>query len=201
VCIQGKRKFRTKQRSDALNARLCFVLETAAAKPVIHAVGAVAHSKPGGCSRYVVLKNPPDKEKILSSRQTEKSNPARTSLFQLRGSFAFKEVISMWNEPSKERLSRIPRLYETEDVPLREKLIYLHFFIAGCDWYVVEYDGEDLFFGFAILNHDLECAEWGYVSFAELKELKLNRWLEVDCETEDAWKIRQASEIECIKTA
>ena len=51
----------------------------------------------------------------------------------------------MWNEPSKERLSSIPGLYQTEKVPLREKLIFLHFFIAGCDWYVAEYDGEDLF--------------------------------------------------------
>ena len=48
----------------------------------------------------------------------------------------------MWNIPSKERLARIPKLYETEDVPLKDKLIHLHFFIGGCDWYVAEYDGE-----------------------------------------------------------
>ena len=29
----------------------------------------------------------------------------------------------MWNEPSKERLSRIPKLYATEETPLEEKLI------------------------------------------------------------------------------
>ena len=42
----------------------------------------------------------------------------------------------MWNIPSEERLKRIPRLYETEKVPLKDKLIYLHFFIGGCDWYI-----------------------------------------------------------------
>ena len=35
----------------------------------------------------------------------------------------------MWNEPSKERLAKIPKLYETENIPLPDKLIYLHFFI------------------------------------------------------------------------
>ena len=66
----------------------------------------------------------------------------------------------MWNEPSKERLAKIPRLYETEDTRLQDKLIHLHFFIGGCDWYIGEYDGEDLFWGFAILNEDYEMAEW-----------------------------------------
>ena len=64
----------------------------------------------------------------------------------------------MWNVPSKERLDKIPRLYETESIPLKDKLIYLHFFLGGCDWYIAEYDGEDLFWGYAILNGDYpEC--------------------------------------------
>ena len=53
----------------------------------------------------------------------------------------------MWSELTKEQLSKIPRLYETENVPLEEKRVYLHFFIGACDWYVAEYDGEDLFWG------------------------------------------------------
>ncbi len=86
----------------------------------------------------------------------------------------------MWNEPSKEDLEAIPSLYSTENIPLKEKMIYEHFFIGGCDWYVTEYDPEDqLFFGFAILNNDLEMAEWGYISFKELKDLKVS-FLEVD---------------------
>ena len=77
----------------------------------------------------------------------------------------------MWNTPIAERLSKIPRLYETEHIPLQDKLIYLHFFIGGCDWYIAEYDGEDLFWGFAILNDDFQNAEWGYISFSELKSI------------------------------
>jgi len=105
----------------------------------------------------------------------------------------------MWNEPKQDRLAKIPRLYETEDVSLREKLVHLHFFIGSCDWYISEYDGDDLFFGYAILNNDLEMAEWGYISFRELKEIKINGWLEVDCELQEHWRVRKASDIERIR--
>ena len=107
----------------------------------------------------------------------------------------------MWNIPSKKRLAKIPRLYETEQIPLREKLIHLHFFIEGCDWYVAEFDGKDTFFGFAILNNDYQMAEWGYVSFRELKEITIEGWLEVDCETEDVWTAKKASEIDKVRIA
>jgi hypothetical protein len=106
----------------------------------------------------------------------------------------------MWNEPTKDRLSGIPRLYETEHIPLEDKEIHLHFFIGGCDWYVAEYDGEDIFFGFAILNNDFQNAEWGYCSFSELKSIKIG-WLEVDCEVEEIWKVRKSSAIDKIRIA
>lgn len=107
----------------------------------------------------------------------------------------------MWNKPTEERLARIPRLYETEDIPLKDKLIHLHFFIGGCDWYIAEFNGKDTFFGFAVLNNDYEMAEWGYVSFSEVQAIRINGWLEVDCETEESWRIRKASEIDTIRIA
>ncbi len=99
----------------------------------------------------------------------------------------------MWNEPTQEQLSSLPGLYETGDIPLKDKPIYLHFFLGGCDWYVVEYDGNDLFWGYAILNSDLEMAEWGYISFRELREVKAGGWLEVDCDLH--WVVREASKV------
>ena len=107
----------------------------------------------------------------------------------------------MWNIPTKERLDKIPRFCETEATPLQEKFIHLHFFIGGCDWYIAEYDGKDLFFGFAILNNDYEMAEWGYVSFRELKSIKVDGWLEVDCELEEIWTPKRAGGIEQIRIA
>ena len=98
--------------------------------------------------------------------------------------------------PDREHLDRIPGLYETENITAEEKLIHLHFFIGGCDWYVAEYDGDDLFFGFAILNCDYEMAEWGYISFAELKSIRVHG-IEIDCETD--WTIKKACDINLIK--
>jgi len=103
----------------------------------------------------------------------------------------------MWNVPNREELDRIPRLYQTEDVPLKDKLIYLHFFIGSCDWFIAEYDGEDLFWGYAILNGDHDMAEWGYISFTEMKEVKIRGWLEIDRDIN--WQIRKASEIDLIR--
>ena len=102
----------------------------------------------------------------------------------------------MWNEPTREELEKIPSFYSTEGVPLKEKLIVMHFFIGGCDWYVTEYSSEEkCFFGFAILNGDLDNAEWGYFSLDELCSLKV-KFLEVDKDCH--WTPKKAIEIEKI---
>ena len=103
----------------------------------------------------------------------------------------------MWNEPSEEQLAKIPKLYETDFIEFQDKLIYAHFFIGGCDWFVAEFDGEDLFFGYAILSNDLQNAEWGYFAFSELKSIKINGWHEIDHDLH--WQVKQASAIEKIK--
>lgn len=104
----------------------------------------------------------------------------------------------MWNHPSKSRLDRIPRLYETQGTPVKDKLIYLHFYIFGCDWFVCEFDGNDRFFGYAILNNDLINAEWGYFSLDELKSIKISG-VEVCCESDETWCVRSAAEVEKIQ--
>lgn len=100
----------------------------------------------------------------------------------------------MWNEPSRKRLDEIPKLYATESTPLEEKTIYLHFFVAGCDWYVAEFDGEDLFWGFAILNGDFLNSEWGYISYKELKKFRIAVF-EVECEGRKWFPPKKASEV------
>ena len=104
----------------------------------------------------------------------------------------------MWNIPTAERLIKIPNLYDTEEVQLGDKLVYLHFFIFDCDWYIVEFDGHDLFFGYAILNGDHRNAEWGYIPFSELKGYNFNG-IQVDCELEQYWQIKKASLIDKIR--
>ena len=105
----------------------------------------------------------------------------------------------MRNKPGDSELAKLPAFYSTEEVPPREKIIVMHFFIGGCDWYAVEYSPEEhCFFGFAILNGDLDNAEWGYFSLDELAILKFS-FLEVDrdlhftpCKAIEIEKIRKA---------
>lgn len=102
----------------------------------------------------------------------------------------------MWNKPSSEELAKIPAFYSSEEVPLKEKMIHMHFFIGGCDWYAAEYDHESqCLFGFAILNEDYEMAEWGYFSLQELCDLKV-KLIEVDRDLH--WQPKKACEIEKI---
>jgi len=99
----------------------------------------------------------------------------------------------MWNTPSEKRLAKVPRMFETDGIPVPEKEIYLHFFIGGSDWYVIEF-GEDQFFGYVIINQDKEMAEFGYFSFSELKALK-SSYVEVDCESAKYWKPTKIKDI------
>ena len=102
----------------------------------------------------------------------------------------------MWNMPTIDELSKIPKYYSSEEVPLKEKMIYMHFFIGDCDWYAAEYSSEErCFFGFAILNSDYEMAEWGYFSLDELVKLRV-RFIEVDKDC--GWMPKKAYEIEKI---
>ena len=80
----------------------------------------------------------------------------------------------VWNIPSNEELARIPRLGSQLEDPERETkdiMIYLHFFMGACDWFIAEHDGDDMFYGFACLG-DSQTAEWGSISFSELMELE-----------------------------
>ena len=80
----------------------------------------------------------------------------------------------MWNIPTKERLAKIPKIYETAKTPLQDKIIHLHFFIGVSDWFICEFDGDNFMWGFCILNNDLQNSEWGYISFQELKDININ---------------------------
>ena len=103
----------------------------------------------------------------------------------------------MWNEPSKERLDRIPRLYETENVALPDKIVHLHCFFGGCDWWIFEWDRDDTFFGITLLNGDYQNMEAGYISYRELRDLNLDG-LEINCVMEQFWEYPRTREIEKI---
>lgn len=99
----------------------------------------------------------------------------------------------MLNRPTRQQLVRIPRLRETKRIPMEEKVIYLHFFLNNFHWLIVEYDGEDIFWGFSILDNNCKIAERGYISFTELQLIRDNG-REVDCEIN--WRPRRACNID-----
>jgi hypothetical protein len=105
----------------------------------------------------------------------------------------------MFFQPSQEHLASIPRLYETEHIPTEDKIIQAHFYFGQSHWFIVEYDQVDTLFGFCILNGDLEMAEWGYVSFDELKRFKIQGVFEVVFDT--AWTPMSARDVPLIKQA
>ena len=71
------------------------------------------------------------------------------------------------------QLAGIPGLYETEDTPLAEKMLHIHYFIGGCDWYVAEIDHETgLAFGHADLG--MGFPEWGYFDLVEMESTVAN---------------------------
>ena len=106
----------------------------------------------------------------------------------------------MWNEPTPEELMKLPRLYATENTPAEDTMIYEHFFLGGCDWYVADYGPDErIFFGYTILNDDLDNAEWGYISFDELREVRTHQGIEVDRDLH--WEPRKASEVDRIVEA
>ena len=86
----------------------------------------------------------------------------------------------MWNKPTIKQLEKIPLILSNEFKHLKDTKVYLHFFIGGSDWYITQYDGKDTFYGFACLNGDLEMAEWGYISFTELINLRVSGAFHVD---------------------
>jgi hypothetical protein len=105
----------------------------------------------------------------------------------------------MWNYLPPDRIAAtgVPKLYATDGVPFADKLIYLHYFLGPCDWYMAEYSkAEDLFFGYANLG-DPEMAEWGLIQHAELRDLIIRPGIEVDRDL--YWRVRRASGVEGIR--
>lgn len=98
----------------------------------------------------------------------------------------------MWNTPTSEQLEKIPKLYETEAIPIKEKIVHAHFFYGSSDWWAIEFDGKDTFFGYCILNGDTQYAEFGYFTLSELKGVRFG-FLEVDFDL--YWTPRPISQV------
>lgn len=107
-----------------------------------------------------------------------------------------KKEILKWLEERK-----VPKLYETDDVSTKDKLIYGVFHLGVLSrWYISEVntqgDDADLCFGFVILNGDEQCSEWGYFSIDELIELSEDHKVVFDFN----WEPKPTTQCPFIKT-
>lgn len=79
-------------------------------------------------------------------------------------------------------IDKLPKTHETDNIETKNKIIYLHYFYAQSDWYIVEKDSEEeqlQAYGYVILNGDEQNAEWGYINIEELKQsgkVELDFW-------------------------
>jgi hypothetical protein len=78
-----------------------------------------------------------------------------------------------------------PGLYDDEDTPIEQKVVYLKLFSAAGDWWITEVDRvEGYAFGYVRLAAMPEMAEWGSIWLPELEEVQAHGGLviiERDC--------------------
>ena len=77
----------------------------------------------------------------------------------------------------EEQIATMPKTYETDGTSGKD-LATLHYFMGGSDWWIIEKDAgspddevegvQAQAFGLACLNGDVQNAEMGYISIAEL---------------------------------
>lgn len=103
----------------------------------------------------------------------------------------------MKNTPTEAQLASIPGLYQTDHISTQDKIIHAHFYIGSSHWFIAEYDHVDTMFGFCVLNGDLEMAEWGYVSFQELKDINVLGLYQVQYDV--YWTPKPAGQVDLIR--
>lgn len=62
----------------------------------------------------------------------------------------------------------------------KEPIVYAHYFYGQSDWFVTEYEGDRIIFGYAILNGDVQFSEWGTASVQEMSEIRKHGGVQMD---------------------
>lgn len=79
---------------------------------------------------------------------------------------------------TKEIEKKLPAFYETEEIPIAEKIVQVKYFCpwGSLTWYGVEFDPKtNVFFGFEAI-----AGEWGYFSLNELAEITHSSGLKIE---------------------
>ena len=99
---------------------------------------------------------------------TVKLSPRAKKLIPAYQQFLNEEDLVSTYQRLMEIFDKIPG-YRKTDGQYKEARVYLHYFNGSSDWYITEFDEkEDLLYGYAILNGDLEMAEFGSIYRTDL---------------------------------
>jgi len=106
----------------------------------------------------------------------------------------------MINRPTESELLKLAKIEVDKDTPLEDRVIQMHFFLDGQDWYLAEYDPKRRrFFGYFVPNDDYHNARWDHFSFDELCQMRAKANARVVRNTH--WVPRRAIEVNRIRDA
>ncbi|MFI1401089.1 DUF2958 domain-containing protein [Streptomyces sp. NPDC020681] len=99
--------------------------------------------------------------------------------------------------PSPAALAAVPPMYSTDGVKTAEKVVHLHYFVGGCDWFVTELDrASGTAFGWAQITEG--GGEWGLFSLPELERISVSVFV---VERDLGWEPKPARQVELIAAA
>ena len=68
-----------------------------------------------------------------------------------------------------DELDKMPRPHEARDKSAADRFIHLHFSWGDIEYYAVEYDGEDTFYGYVDYHDPINEPEWNSFHFQNSK--------------------------------
>ncbi len=148
-------------------------------------VEAIKHFSPSKKNEHMVHVHLAEEEETEKREESDVAKKRLDKLMLLRkfvSTFEYESLSDMMMGEEKEAgfeildrvgaiLETMPSTYDTENIPVEQKIVFLHYFKGGSDWYIVEKDKlpvQRQAFGYAILNGDEMNGEWGYISIMEL---------------------------------
>ena len=106
----------------------------------------------------------------------------------------------MINRPAESELAKLADMKIDKNTPLEDRVIHMHFFLDGHDWYLSEYDPQKrVFFGYMVPKDDYRNARWDYFSIDHLDQIKSKTSSQVIRNTH--WEPKPAIKIDRIRDA
>ena len=106
----------------------------------------------------------------------------------------------MINRPEESELLKLAQIEVDKNTPLEERVMHMHFFLDGHDWYLSEYNPfSRTFFGYYVPHDQYHKACWGHFNIDDLYYMRDYKNRRVTRNTD--WMPRRAMEIDRIRDA